>query len=112
MTTWLGEYWYYFTGIGGGLLVLAFYIYARQDPEGVAMSLWRRLNYTVASGIAITMILILASAIASVFVPEFDPIPFFLSQRVYWLLVPLYIAAWLAAPYLSRRYPISPFERR
>jgi hypothetical protein len=112
MTTWLSEYWYDLTGLGGGLLILAFYIYARRDPEGAAMSLWRRLKYTVASGIAISMILMLTSAIVSIFVPELNPIPFFFSQRVYWLLIPLYIAAWFAAPYLSRRYPISPFERR
>jgi hypothetical protein len=112
MANWFTENWYYLTGIGGAALILAFYVYARRHPEGKVMSLWRRLHYTVASGIAVTMILMLGSAIVTVFAPELELIPFFLSQQVYWLLLPLYIAAWFAAPYLSQRFPISLFDRR
>lgn len=112
MSTWLNENWYYLTSLGTIAIVLIFYIYARQHPEGAAMTFWRRIKYTLASGIAVMMIIMLASALISVFAPELDPIPFFMSEKVYWLEVPIFVAAWVAAPYLQGRFPISPFSRR
>jgi hypothetical protein len=80
-----------------------------QPPE--PMPFFQRVHYTLASGIAVTMVLMLASAVISVFAPQLELIPFFLSPHVYWLLVPIYVAAWTAAPHLSRKYPIAPWWR-
>ena len=98
--------------IGGGGLVLGFYIYARRHPEGAAMSFWRRMKWTLAGGIAVMMILMLVGALVSVAVPELEVIPFFLSVKVYWVEIPVFIGAWFAAPYLQKRIPVSPFDRR
>ena len=77
-----------------------------------SLTLFRRAHYTVASGIAVTMILMLAGAVVSFFAPQLEIIAFFLSPQVYWLLVPIYVAAWFAAPHLSQRFPIAPWWRR
>jgi hypothetical protein len=111
MGTWLSEHWYYLTGFGGTALVLVFYVYARQHPEGAAMSLWRRAKWTLFGGIAVMMILMLTAALATIFAPQWELIPFFLSTKVYWLEIPIFIVAWFLAPYLQRRFPVSPFDR-
>lgn len=111
MSAWLHENWYYLTGFGGAALIVGFYIYARRNPESAAMSFWQRMKWTMASGIAVMMILMLASALVTVVAPELELIPFFLSPKVYWLQVPVFLAAWFAAPRLQKRFPVSPFER-
>lgn len=83
----------------------------REDAPS-PLTLFQRAHYTLASGIAVTMILILSAGLLTLVVPEWELIPFLLSPKVYWVLVPLYVAAWVAAPGLSKRYPIAPWWRR
>jgi hypothetical protein len=111
MSVWLTENWYYLTGFGGAALILGFYIYARRHPEGAAMSFWRRMQWTIAGGIAVMMILMLTSALLTVVAPKLELIPFFLSANVYWVQIPVFVAAWFAAPHLQKRFPVSPFDR-
>ena len=98
MTTWLTEYWYVFTGLGGSLLLLVLYVYARRHPQSLAMSLWQRLFYTavasaVASGIfALLTAVFFPSAISVLQSPIF---PF-----------ALLAVMWLAAPYIRRWIPL------
>ena len=110
MSTWLSANWHYFIGLGGTALIVTFYIYARRHPEGAAMSFWRRIKWTVAGGIAVMMIFLLTSALVTVVAPELEPIPFLL-RNGYWVEIPVFIAAWIAAPHLQRRFPVSPFDR-
>ena len=110
MSAWLNANWHYFTGLGGTALIVAFYVYARRHPEGAAMSFWQRIKWTAAGGIAVMMILMLSSALISVAAPELDLIPFFLAHG-YSVQIPVFIAAWLAAPHLQKRFPVSPFDR-
>src|SRR6267378_2554962 len=112
MTAWLNEHWYYLTSVGGMALILGFYIYARRHPDGAAMAFWRRVTWTLFGGIAVMMTIMLAAALVTVTAPELELIPFFLSAKVYWLEIPVFIGAWFAAPYLQNRFPVSPFERK
>jgi hypothetical protein len=82
------------------------------DSAPQSLTLFQRAHYTVVSGIAVTMILMLCGAVVSFFIPQLEIIPFFLSPRVWWLLAPLYVAAWIAAPHLSQRFPIAAWWRR
>jgi len=94
---WLGENWHYFTGIGGGLLLLAFYLYARRHPDGVAMSLWQRAYYTaVATAVAGGVCFL----ITAVFFPA--SISLLLSPVFPCILIAV---MWFAAPYLRRWIP-------
>jgi hypothetical protein len=110
MSAWLNANWHYFTGLGGAALIIGFYFYVRRHPEGAAMSFWRRIKWTVAGGIAVMMILMLSSALITVVAPELELIPFLLAHG-YWAQIPVFIAAWVAAPYLQKRFPVSPFDR-
>jgi hypothetical protein len=98
MNTWLGDHWYYLTGIGGTLLLAAFYIYARRHPDSSAMSLWQRLHYTAASSAVVGGICIIVTALlfpgGSGFL--FSPIALFL----------LFAVMWIAAPYLRQWVPL------
>ena len=83
-----------------------------RDSRAQPLTLFQRVHYTLASGIAVTMILMLVGVVVSFFIPQLEIIPFFLSPRVWWFLVPLYVVAWIAAPHLSQRFPIAPWARR
>jgi hypothetical protein len=110
MSAWLNANWHHIIGLGGTGLIVGLYIYARRHPEGAAMSFWRRIKWTVAGGIAVMMIFILSSALVTVVAPELELIPLFLAHG-YWMQIPVFIATWLAAPHLQKRFPVSPFDR-
>jgi len=93
MNAWLNENWYYFTSLGSLALVLGFYIYVRRHPDGAAAAFWRRIIWTLAGGIAVMMVLMLTTVFVTLIAPELDPIPFFMSAKVYWLEIPVFIGA-------------------
>ena len=98
MTTWLADHWYFFAGIGGGLLLLAFYVYARRHPQGLAMSLWQRLYYTAAAsavggGICVLITRLFFPSALSVFLSPVFPFA-------------LLAVMWIAAPYIRRWLPL------
>ena len=97
MTTWLTEYWYVFTGLGGGLLLLVLYVYARRHPQSLAMSLWQRLFYTAVASAVASGILALLTAVffpSAISVLQSPIFPF-----------ALLAVMWLAAPYIRRWIP-------
>jgi hypothetical protein len=110
MSAWLNENWYLLTGFGGGALILGFYIYARRHPDGAAMYFWRRIKWTMYAGIAAMMTIMLVSALIAVAAPELELIPFFIAKG-FWVQIPVFVAAWFAAPHFQKRYPVSPFDR-
>jgi uncharacterized membrane-anchored protein len=96
--TWLSDHWYFLTGIGGGLLVLTLYVYARRHPESVATSLWQRLYYTAASSAVVGSICMLITAML-------------FPNRIGVVLSPiapfvLFALMWIAAPYIRQWLPL------
>ena len=98
---WLSENWYVLTGLGGGLFVLTFYLYARRHPDGVVMVLWKRAYYTVTATAVFGAVALL---IAAVFFPT--SVSLVLSPVAPFLLMAV---MWFVAPYLQRWIPL---ERR
>ena len=105
MTAWFDQYGYIVWGLGCGGSILAFYLFARSHLEGEAMSLWRRLRWTAFAGIAVLMILMLGTAITDAFAPSLGLFDLFLPNRIFWIEIPVFAAAWFAAPRLSGKLP-------
>jgi len=98
MTTWFADHWYFFTGIGGVLLLLAFYVYARRHPQGLAMSLWQRTYYTAAASAVGGGMCFLITGL-------------FFPSTISVLLSPIFPFAlvavmWIATPYIRRWLPL------
>ena len=82
-----------------------------RTAERTELTFWLRARYTMAIGVLVTVILMLTSALLLAFVPSIDLFTFFLSPKVWFLLVPLYVVAWIAVPYVRERMPLNRFGR-
>jgi len=103
MTTWLSEYWYVVTGIGGALLVLALNYRARRNADTEFASHWERLKYSAFACAPIGGALILLDAALTVGDPRYSIDQWFFSP---YFGIALYAFCWLIAPYLKQRFPL------
>ena len=98
MTQWLSEYWHVVYSLCAGALIIAFYVYARLHPGGLASALWQRSLYTAMSlGVCIAILTLLTAllfptAIALLFSP--------------YSIASLFVLLWFDAPYLRRIFPL------
>jgi len=98
MTQWLSENWHVVYSLCVGVLILAFYVYARLHPGTRASALWQRLLYTAMSlGVSLAILtlvtaLVFPTAISQLYSP--------------YSIALLFVLLWLAAPHLRRIFPL------
>ncbi|MGE0873080.1 MAG: hypothetical protein AB7O31_00250 [Burkholderiales bacterium] len=98
MTQWLSEYWHVAYAFGAGVLILAFYVYARLHPGSLVSALWQRSLYTTASlGVSIAILTLLTALLF--------PTAVSLLYSPYSIAL-LFVLLWFAAPYLRRIFPL------
>jgi hypothetical protein len=99
--------WRSLVGLIGGVLFLSFYIYVRRNPDTAASKIWDRLRWAGAATAATFMVGGLSSALLEVVMPNLGVFDLFFSASVYWVEAGVFIAAWFAAPYFSKKMPVS-----
>ncbi len=99
MTKWISENWYIFTGIGGALLILALHLYTVRHPKTQLALQWQRLRYAAYACVPVFGVLVLTDAALSLWAPGYAFHHYFFSP---YFFPTIFIACWLAAPYLTR----------
>jgi hypothetical protein len=98
MTQWLSEYWHVVYSVCAGVLILAFYVYARLHPGTRASALWQRLLYTgICLGVCLAILTLLTALVFPTAISQlYSP----------YAIALLFVVLWFAAPYLRRIFPL------
>jgi hypothetical protein len=98
MAHWLSENWHIPYSVGVGLLIVAFYVYARLHPGSLASSLWQRSLYTAVSlGVCMAILTLLTALLFPTAISHlYSP----------YSMASLFVLLWFAAPHLRRIFPL------
>jgi hypothetical protein len=98
MTQWLSENWHIVYSVVMAVLIVAFYVYARQHPGSLASSLWQRSLYTAMSlGVCMAILTLLTALLFPAAISHlYSP----------YSMATLFVLLWFAAPHLRRLFPL------